>query len=115
MTVTTCVHKDETAPRSKCWRVRVLRAADGADTSDGRWITVESFGTERDAKCFAQGFTLGSAYVAAPLPLDDSHDAALRLVKLARDDYKRECRELRTELAAMKAAQPTTTIPEKGD
>ena len=114
--MTTLVHYDEAAPKSMRWRV--LRATGGQTDEEpraGSWITVESFGTERDAKRFAEGFTLGSAYVAAPLPLDDRADASLRLVKLARDDYKRECRELRADLAAIKAAQPTTTIPRKGD
>jgi hypothetical protein len=91
----TIVHYDEHAPKRE--RYRVLRAADGGDATDGRIATVESFGTERVAHAFAQGFTLGTAYAPAPEPLDANE--ALRLVKLARDDYKRECRSLRAQLA----------------
>lgn len=86
--MTTVVHRDGIAP--KCERWRVLRADMGR---------IASFPTEREAKAFAQGYTLGAAK-PAPKPLDDRMNEALRLVKLARDDYRREVRELRAQLAA---------------
>lgn len=91
--MTTRVHFDESAPKRERWRV--LRPLGDPDEFPTRWITVESFGTEKAAHAFAQGFTLGSQYREPPTPIDDRLSEALRLVKSARDDYKAECRRLR--------------------
>lgn len=95
--MTTTVHYDENAPKRE--RYRVLRAADGKDCADGRWITVESFGTQKEADRFAQGFCLGSQYAPPPEPLAVREGSALELVKLARDEYKRQRDGLLAELA----------------
>lgn len=88
------VRYDENASRRARWIIS--RAPIDSD----RWTVVGHFGTERDAQQFARGFKLGANHAAdpAPTPIDDRAHNALRLVKLARDEYKRECQSLRAQL-----------------
>lgn len=51
-----CVHYDEGARRPE--RYRVLRSVDGQEFG-GSWITVTSFGTEREARACGMGFIKG--------------------------------------------------------
>lgn len=95
-------HWDESAPKRERWRV--LRPLGDPDHDATRWVTVESFGVEKQAHAFAQGFTLGSQYVAPPDPIGDRLSLALQLVKSARDDYKRECQDLRARLRELESA-----------
>lgn len=55
------VHEDETAPRRE--RFKVLRQD---PTNDRTWITVEYFGTAKEAQAFARGMTIGYGYGARP-------------------------------------------------